>query len=112
MMMRVVIASVLCALGLAVNASEALASGEKLMEVHGCVTCHGKTGVGTDPSYPTLAGQHESYLAHSIRAYRTGERKHELMKGYVEKLSEKEIDMLAEYLAKQSSTLHDLSYME
>ena len=37
-----------------------------------CVACHGNDGVGIMPEYPNLAGQHEDYLATSLRGYKTG----------------------------------------
>lgn len=89
-------------------ASETSASGAKLVELRGCVTCHGKDGNGTDPTYPTLAGQYASYLEHSIKAYQNGGRKHDLMKGYVKDLTAEEVKELARYFSKQPSKLHDL----
>jgi cytochrome c553 len=89
-------------------ASETAASGAKLVELRGCVTCHGKDGNGTDPTYPTLAGQYASYLEHSIKAYQNGGRKHDLMKGYVKDLTAAEVKELARYFSKQQSKLHDL----
>jgi cytochrome c553 len=86
-----------------------IATGEKLVELKGCVTCHGKDGNGTDPTYPTLAGQYASYLVHSMKAYQTGERKHDLMKGYVKDLTDAELAELARHFAAQKSKLHDLS---
>jgi len=87
--------------------SDAVA-GAKLVELRGCVTCHGKDGNGTDPSYPTLAGQYASYLEYSMKSYQDGTRKHELMKGYVKDLTDAELKTLARYFSKQQSNLHDL----
>src|SRR5262249_22898695 len=35
-----------------------------------CVSCHGTDGVGIAPTYPTLAGQHEDYIARALEEYR------------------------------------------
>ena len=69
-----------------------------------CVACHGVTGKGSVPLYPNLAGQHEEYLAHALRAYKKGERsggQAEVMKAYVSGLSDEDIDNLAAYYASQ-----------
>lgn len=69
-----------------------------------CVACHGATGNVSVPLYPNLAGQHEEYLAHSLRAYKKGERsggQAEVMKAYVSGLSDEDIDNLAAYYASQ-----------
>ncbi len=38
-----------------------------------CIACHGATGIGGRPEIPNLAGQHESYLAVQIKAFRRAE---------------------------------------
>lgn len=95
-----------------VLAADDMAAGAKLVELRGCVTCHGKDGNGTDPTYPTLAGQYASYLEYSMRSYQDGTRKHDLMKGYVKDLTDAELKLLARYFSKQKSTLHDLRGVE
>jgi cytochrome c553 len=39
-----------------------------------CGLCHGETGVGELEGMPVLTGQDPAYLAHALRAYRSGER--------------------------------------
>ena len=41
-----------------------------------CVGCHGLNGKGVAPGIPTLAGQHERYLADSLAEYKDGKRIH------------------------------------
>jgi cytochrome c553 len=41
-----------------------------------CASCHGKDGIGVTPLYPSLAGQHASYLARAIQEYQEGNRAH------------------------------------
>ncbi len=64
-----------------------------------CVACHGANGISLLPNYPTLAGQHEDYLVHSLKAYRDGDRSNAIMMPMAAGLSDKEIKVLAEYYA-------------
>ena len=41
-----------------------------------CTSCHGRNGIGVTPMYPSLAGQHASYLARAIQEYQAGNRPH------------------------------------
>jgi cytochrome c553 len=66
-----------------------------------CVACHGNDGVGILPEYPILSGQHADYLAHALRAYRSGQRKNAVMGGMAAGLSDQDILELAEYYSKQ-----------
>ncbi len=64
-----------------------------------CVACHGENGLGMSPTWPTLAGQHESYLEHSLKQYRDGGRTNALMMPMAAGLSDNDIKVLAEYYA-------------
>lgn len=44
-----------------------------------CAACHGPDGNSTDAQYPKLAGQDPTYLYWQIQAYRTGQRKSDVM---------------------------------
>jgi cytochrome c553 len=66
-----------------------------------CVACHGNDGIGILPEYPNLAGQHEDYLANSLRAYKTGQRKNAIMAGMAAALTEQDIRELAKYYSSQ-----------
>jgi cytochrome c553 len=70
-----------------------------------CVACHGNDGVGIMPEYPNLSGQHEDYLATSLRAYKTGTRKNAIMAGMAAPLTEQDIRELAKYYASQRPAL-------
>jgi cytochrome c553 len=70
-----------------------------------CVACHGNDGVGILPEYPNLAGQHEDYLANSLRAYKSGQRKNAIMAGMAAQLSEQDIRELARYYSSQRPSL-------
>ena len=64
-----------------------------------CVACHGEDGMGIAPNYPVLAGQHADYLAHSLRQYRSGERKNAIMAGFATNLSDDDIEDLAAWFS-------------
>jgi cytochrome c553 len=94
-------------------------TGEKLVEAKGCVSCHGKDGNGAitatgtiDPQYPILAGQYQSYLEYSLKSYKDGTRKNEIMAGYVKDLTDADIKGLSEHFSKQKSVLDDLTGVE
>ncbi|MEN8132655.1 MAG: c-type cytochrome [Pseudomonadota bacterium] len=67
-----------------------------------CAACHGANGKSTNPLYPNLAGQHEPYLAKSIKAYKAGDRGDPTMKAMVAPLSDGDIANLAAHYASQS----------
>lgn len=74
-----------------------------------CAACHGELGQATAPEYPDLAGQHQNYLVHALKAYRSGARKNPIMAGFVSGLTDQDIADLAAYYAAQEDlfTLYD-----
>jgi cytochrome c553 len=70
-----------------------------------CIACHGNDGVGIMPEYPNLSGQHEDYLANSLRSYKSGVRKNAIMSGMAAPLTEQDIRELAEYYSAQRPAL-------
>src|SRR4029453_18756080 len=56
-----------------------------------CRVFHGANGISTLPDAPNLAGQPEIYLSNQLRAYRSGERRHEVMSLVAKALSDDEI---------------------
>jgi len=62
-----------------------------------CQACHGAAGLGTAPDIPNLAGQKERYLAAQLTAFRSGDRKHELMNALAAQLKDEEIADLAAF---------------
>jgi cytochrome c553 len=67
-----------------------------------CTACHGETGVGSNPAWPTLAGQKPAYLVNVLKAFRAGLRKDPMMAGVTRGLSDTDIANLAAYYAGQS----------
>jgi cytochrome c553 len=62
-----------------------------------CVVCHGLDGLAKIPEAPNLAGQSEGYLIEQINAFKSGERKNEMMSVVVQDLSPTDIENLAAY---------------
>jgi len=70
--------------------------------VAACGACHGPTGAGVPAQFPRLAGQYAEYTAAQLRAFRSGERANDpnrMMRLVAEKLSDREIAAVAEYIA-------------
>jgi cytochrome c553 len=67
-----------------------------------CTACHGPNGTGMPAQFPRLAGQFPEYTAAQLRAFRSGERANDpnrMMRAVAEKLSDREIAAVAEYIA-------------
>lgn len=67
-----------------------------------CTICHGESGMGVMAGVPVLTGQHADYLTHALEAYRDGRRANRAMSAVARALGPDEIEMLAEYFARQS----------
>lgn len=79
-----------------------------------CVDCHGADGnAPIDDSYPKLGGQYADYLAHSLQAYRSGDRggsaASDLMANQAKQLTDQQIADLSAYFGSAPSQLRDLS---
>jgi len=67
-----------------------------------CASCHGPNGAGMPSQYPRLAGQHAEYIVVQLKAFRSGARANDLnetMRGVAGRLSDREIDAVADYIA-------------
>ncbi len=62
-----------------------------------CAVCHGFDGLAKIPEAPNLAGQSEGYLIEQITAFKSGERKNEMMSVVVQDLTDTDIENLAAY---------------
>jgi cbb3-type cytochrome c oxidase subunit III len=70
--------------------------------VAACTACHGPNGSGMPAQYPRLAGQYADYVSAQLKAFRSGERANDpnrMMRAVAEKLSDKDIAALAEYVS-------------
>ena len=65
-----------------------------------CAACHGQNGISISPEWPTLAGQHESYLEHSLRQYKSGARANAVMAAQAAIVADEDIPLLARYFAR------------
>lgn len=69
-----------------------------------CIACHGPSGKGNPlAGYPRVSHQHAPYLATTLRAYRSGERRsdaplNQMMRNVAELLLDDEIEALASYM--------------
>jgi cytochrome c553 len=96
----------LAALPLGLAARDDASRGKEKAKV--CEACHGPDGKGIDPSYPNLAGQHESYLVKALGDYRTGRRTNLIMVGFASPLSDQDIKDLAAWYSSLDG-LKDIS---
>lgn len=76
--------------------------GDTARGITACSGCHGPAGAGNPGAgYASIKGQHATYAAAQLRAYRSGERKtdpNQMMRGVAAKLSDADIDALASYV--------------
>jgi cytochrome c553 len=95
---------------LGIAAPEAVQLGQKLYRggnpstgVAACMSCHGPTGSGNPlATFPALSGQHAAYVVKALQDYRSGVRQNDvngMMRGVAERLTDKEIKAVAEYVA-------------
>ncbi len=93
---------------------ELVAAGEKLFlegnagsGVQACINCHGENGKGKSASvsiFPVVGGQHRDYLIKQLKDFRDDGRANDpagMMTGASEKLSDQDIEALANYLSAQ-----------
>ena len=97
--------------GSSMSGDEAIALGESLYRggnpdigIPSCTGCHAPNGAGNGPAgYPALGGQHADYIAKQLRMFRDSLRHNDgeakVMRGVAERMSNREIDALANYIA-------------
>lgn len=88
----VAVASATCV----VRAQDAVAGARKAIA---CQACHGVDGISRLPDAPHLAGQPAIYLERALRAYRSGERRNEVMSIAAKTLTDEDVRDLAAYFA-------------
>jgi cytochrome c553 len=106
MIKNTILALLLVSLPLTLVAKGDAISGKAKAKV--CEACHGLDGKSVDPSYPNLAGQHDSYLQKALGDYRSGRRTNLIMAGFAGPLSDQDIKDLAAWYSSQDG-LKDLS---
>ncbi|MEM9301436.1 MAG: cytochrome c [Pseudomonadota bacterium] len=79
----------------------ASADGEMPTNVNFCASCHGVDGRARVAGYPHIAGQDRQYMLNQLRAYRSGDRRHNAMQAIVGALDDAELEALATWYATQ-----------
>jgi cytochrome c553 len=69
-----------------------------------CAACHGADGNSVNPEWPSLAGQHASYIVSQLKAYKDGSRQNALMSPQAMSLSEEDMQDLAAWYSSQALT--------
>ncbi len=70
--------------------------------VPACAGCHGPAGAGLPAQYPRLSGQYAEYTANQLKTFRSHERANDsekVMRVIAGKLSDHQINAIAEYAA-------------
>jgi cytochrome c553 len=67
----------------------------------GCAGCHGDTGISKTPGTPSLVGLDPKYLVTTMKAYKTGQRKNEMMKSMMASVADADLENIALYYALQ-----------
>ena len=88
----------------AAQAEGSVSAGQEKSAV--CAACHGPDGNSANPEWPSIAGQHENFLAAQLKAFRDGERENPLMSPMAIGLSDQDIlDLAAFYNAQRPAAL-------
>ncbi|MGD2170608.1 MAG: c-type cytochrome [Gammaproteobacteria bacterium] len=66
-----------------------------------CAACHGADGNSTNPIWPSLAGQHASYIYKQLTDFKAGRRNNPTMTGMVATLNDEDMKNLAAYFESQ-----------
>jgi cytochrome c553 len=66
-----------------------------------CAACHGGDGNSTIEGIPSLAGQPKQFIVMALYMFREGRRKNDAMTPFVEKLSNADLNDLAQYFSSQ-----------
>ncbi|MBA3536765.1 MAG: cytochrome c4 [Tatlockia sp.] len=67
-----------------------------------CAACHGQSGISSNPQWPSIAGQHASYVIRQLQDFKKGTLRNALaMNAISAALTENEIRELADFYAKQ-----------
>jgi len=78
--------------------------GDSTAGVAACIACHGPNGRGMSAAgYPAIRGQHATYVATQLKAYRSGARKTDqdhgqMMRNVANRLTDAQIDAVSSYV--------------
>lgn len=68
----------------------------------GCAGCHGEGGISKMPGTPNLVALDPKYLVAAMKGYKSGQRKHDVMKAMLAAVSEADMNNVALYYALQT----------
>ena len=66
-----------------------------------CAACHGLDGNSVTPDWPSLAGQHTTYIVRQLKAFKSGDRVAVTMKPFADMLTDQDMADVAAYFASQ-----------
>jgi len=66
-----------------------------------CAGCHGEAGISKMPGMPSLVALDPKYLAAAMKAYKSGQRKNEMMKSALAAVTDADFSNIALYYALQ-----------
>jgi len=66
-----------------------------------CAACHGIDGNSNGPEWPSLAGQHESYIIKQLKAFKSGQRNNPLMTPQAQVLNDQDMEDVSAYFSAQ-----------
>ena len=70
-----------------------------------CSACHGNSGMSVNPAWPNLAAQKADYLVSSLKDFKEGTRKNDLMSPMAAGLSDADMRNVAAYFSKSSCSV-------
>jgi cytochrome c553 len=76
----------------------------KAVAAAACAGCHGNAGVTQIPGIPSLVGLDPKYLVDAMKAYKTGQRKNDMMTAMLVSVSEPAMNNIALFYALQTPT--------
>ncbi|WP_119303831.1 c-type cytochrome [Dongia deserti] len=87
----------------AVSANTALAAdpaaGKKVAQGT-CAVCHGLDGIAKVPDAPHLAGENVEYLMRQLKAFKSGERKHEQMSIIAQSMKDEDMENVSAWYSQ------------
>ena len=73
-------------------------AGRKIV-ARSCAVCHGINGIAKVPDAANLAGQNADYLVRQLTAFRSGDRKNEIMSTMAQSLNDQQMRDVAAYFS-------------
>ena len=74
-----------------------------------CAACHGQDGNSVNPVWPSIAGQHATYIVEQLQAFKGGSRNEPLMLGQVMMLNDEDMRNLAVFYSAKAPAAKSVS---